>query len=887
MGAAIVLLAYGVARAAPPFSGGAQIFDCAGNPRCIEGADIDGDGWQDLVVLTSADLVVLRGHGDGSFEAPVAQATGIGPVTDVSLLTLADVNADGRSDAVLVHRFGMRVAILLGQSSASFAPPLFLDTGAALGGVAVARMDGDAWPDLAAATISPSGVLVFPGRGDGSFGTGVAVTDAGPNVVGIATGDLDGDGNADLVVSRFRDGLSVLRGQGDGTFAPRADYGVGLYGDRLAIGDVNGDGRGDVISAVGSQIHILTGNGDGTLAVPVTLSGGPNLTGLSLGDLNGDGRTDIATSNDHDEHHNDDASRVWLFTSSAAWAFDRMDLRITHDPQAVAIADLDGDGRGDVVIGNASSNVSVLLASQQGLPIPRSFSTGWRPLHIDIADLDADGYPDLVTANLLENSVSVLRGLGGGRFAARQDFLTGFGPLSLGIGDVDGDARLDVVAAGRDANTISVLLGRGDGTLRTNTDFGTGGSPGGIVLADADADGRLDAIVTVPSGVAVLGGLGEGFFAPPVTAPVNGNPSRLTSGDLDADGDIDVVATRSSANDVVVLLGNGDRTFGPPRSFAVGSAPTSIARGDLNADGRIDLAVTHGLGISLLYGNGDGTFQPRREMVLQYANAAAIHDLNGDGRADLVIANWRFVHIYFAVEDGSFSAPLIVGAGLSSYAVAIADLDGDRRPDVAVTNSVSNTVTVLRNEIVPVPVLVEALSSHATERGVRLTWRLSDPRPWRGIDVERAAAATGPYFRLHDAPLEASAMQFEDADAPATGAWYRLVLHADDGRAFVAGPVHGVGVAFVGVRLDAPRAEVSQVRFGFALGAARAHVQLDVFDTRGTRVRRLVAGHRDAGEHVVFWDRRDTSGARVARGVYLVHLQTSAGRATRKLVLVP
>src|SRR2546426_815427 len=218
---------------------------------------------------------------------------------------------------------------------------------------------------------------------------------------------------------------------------------------------------------------------------------------------------------------------------------------------AVAIADVNADGRPDLVAGG--SGVWVLLGNGDGTFGSRSyFATGDAPWDVEIADLNGDGRLDMAVANLYSSTVSVLLGNGDGTFGPKTDYT---GSSSVAIGDVSADGWPDLVTTNYSSggfglgNTVSVMLGNGDGTFGPSTNFGTGTGPQKVAIADLNADGRLDLVVANYE--------------------------------------------QNSGNTVSVLLGNGDGTFGPKTDFPTGTGPYFVAIGDLNADGRPDLAVAN------------------------------------------------------------------------------------------------------------------------------------------------------------------------------------------------------------------------------------------------------------------------------------------------------
>ena len=260
-------------------------------------------------------------------------------------------------------------------------------------------------------------------------------------------------------------------------------------------------------------------------------------------------------------------------------------------PGSVAIADLNGDGRRDVVTANGGNtglrDVSVLLGRGDGTFEPQArFATGApnAPSSVAIGDLNRDGAPDLVTANTASGGVSVLLGNGDGSFRAPVLFAAGVNPISVAIADLNGDGRPDVVSADAQSRSVSVLLGRGDGSLQPEMRFAAGFSQAEVAIGDLNGDGRPDLVIA--------------------------NIQAAES------------PTPNTPGDVSVLLGNGDGTFQPQTRLAADAPPVSVAIGDLNTDGRPDVATTNiGFGVvyvGLLFGNGDGSFRAPVRLARRY-----------------------------------------------------------------------------------------------------------------------------------------------------------------------------------------------------------------------------------------------------------------------------
>jgi hypothetical protein len=285
----------------------ATLFTAGYAPRAIANGDVSGDGKADLIVAneTGNDVSVLLGVGDGTFQPAVSH----GPVDRPEQIAIADFNLDGKQDLAIAS-FGGSAFVMFGNGDGTFQPPVSYSTGVASTSVTVGDFNSDGKPDLAVANQDSSDLSVLINAGDGSFAAGVNYVTAA-NPVSISAGDFNRDGKLDLVTADMGpfsggyfsgDGfLSVLAGNGDGTFQAAVDYSVGRVPHAVAVCDLNQDGALELIvaNAYDQTISVLAGAGDATFAAPVDFSTGDPSTpfGLSLSDFNGDGKTDIATAN--------------------------------------------------------------------------------------------------------------------------------------------------------------------------------------------------------------------------------------------------------------------------------------------------------------------------------------------------------------------------------------------------------------------------------------------------------------------------------------------------------------------------------------------------------------------------------------------------------------
>lgn len=295
--------------------------------------------------------------------------------------------------------------------------------------------------------------------------------------------------------------------------------------------------------------------------------------------------------------------------------------------------------------------------------------------------------------------------------ASGSPIAVGSGPDAVAVGDFNGDGKPDLAVANGTDGTVSILLGNGDGTftLAPGSPIKVGGDPDAVAVGDFNIDDKLDlAVANAKDGtVSILLGNGNGTFTLAKGSPiaVGTDPDALAVGDFNADGNPDIAVANKSSNNVTILQGNGDGTFNPATGspITVSTGPSALAVGNFG-NGNLSLAVANGdsNNVSILLGNGDGTFTAAKGSPIPVGgdpDALAAADFNGDGNLDLAVANATDGTVSILLGDGSggFKAaagsPIAVGNAPSSLAVG--DFNTDTKLDLAVANMMSNNVSIL------------------------------------------------------------------------------------------------------------------------------------------------------------------------------------------------
>jgi len=349
----------------------------------------------------------------------------------------------------------------------------------------------------------------------------------------------------------------------------------------------------------------------------------------------------------------------------------------------------------------------------------QDFSTGATPVASIAYDFNQDGNTDLAAVNSGSNTVSIFLGSGDGQFTLLDNIAVGMNPSAMGIGDFNRDGVADLAVMNQGDSTISILLGNGDGTFTSAASVPLPGNS--VVVKDFNRDGADDLATVSGNTISVVLGNGDGTFG--AVSTYSGGPfsnsSSITSGDFNGDGIPDLAVENccdpviyfASVGRYVVLLGNGDGTFATPNLFGA-DGPVSLAAIDINNAGLDDLVSSYGgchtpcVGVSVFLSNGDGTFRYGFDVPFTYTahgsrlSALGLGDINNHGSPDIAAALFldNAIALFPQKTDGSgflHDIDFAVGQGPSS--ITMADFNNDGRTDMAITNSRSNSFTILLN----------------------------------------------------------------------------------------------------------------------------------------------------------------------------------------------
>ncbi|HUD70854.1 MAG TPA: VCBS repeat-containing protein, partial [Dongiaceae bacterium] len=443
-------------------------------------------------------------------------------------------------------------------------------------------------------------------------------------------------------------------------------------------------------------LSVYYGRGDGSFESATFLRlAASNLSGGLAADMDGDGRDDLIFGK------SSPYSAV-ILRGRADRKLESVEL-LTTAGYPVAADDLDGDGDVDLVVGNLPDLIGVAWNSGGGTLIPGpTASIPYAPGPVAAADLDGDGQKELLLDSPFQGPAHgyyvILRVAPGLAPEVVQQVRGGGGGNGLHAADLDGNGVPDVVSISNLTGLTQVQRGLGDGTVQTQTDEPAGADPSALAGGDLDGDGITDFVVTNPASrtVRVFRGSAGGGLAAGATVSLAQAPNRVTLADLDADGHLDILAAcpGTTANqfhgNVSWFRGHGNGTFDPESVLGAPLSARDVLVADVDADGDQDVLTTSFGEVALLRHALDGSFQPA-EFVGGgggTASALAAGDLDGDGALDVVVTTFSVasLRVLRGNGDGTFTPSQISTVGGIPADLALGDFDSDGNLDIAMAN---------------------------------------------------------------------------------------------------------------------------------------------------------------------------------------------------------
>jgi hypothetical protein len=642
------------------------------------------NGYEDLVVgdPVSGNVLVYLGDGKGNFASGVPYFVGMG----TSVVAVADMNGDHVPDVLVCNQTAGTISVLIGNGDGTLQPaqtysvgfkPSFVATGnfgsgnvdVAVAGasefttflnngagklqttanyslsktptaIAAASFNNGSYSDLALANTDGT-VSIWLESNTGQWGHTSEVTAASGSLSSIVSGDFNSDGKIDLAVTQSgANQVSVLLGNGDGTFKSPVSYAVGDTPVSALVSDVNGDGHLDLVAVNrgSNTFSVLIGNGDGTFQNSQNFIVDNSPTAAVAGIFYGTGHVDLATIN-----YPSNTVSVVQGNGDGTFRAGRSYFSGGYEPVSIAsgiLGDPFGSKYPGLVVANycgsdstckSAGSVSVFLANAKGVyQLSNTYAVGNGADYVTLADVNGDSKLDILAFNKLDNTVSVLSGKGDGSFESAQTSPLAGSPLKAAVGDFNNDGKLDLAvlegcngSACAQAGAVEVLTGAGNGTFSSAMKYAVGNSPTSIavgdirrisypdILASGNSTAKVNVLVNDRTGDFTQG-TGVQSTSP---LPAIALASLTGAGALDlvTVGQYNDTVSGTSKNGLLVLHGNGDGTFQTetPATYPAGTNPGSLVIADLSGNGNSDVAVADQTDstVSVLFGNGDGTLQ--------------------------------------------------------------------------------------------------------------------------------------------------------------------------------------------------------------------------------------------------------------------------------------
>jgi gliding motility-associated-like protein len=697
-------------------------------PNDVTTGDLDGDGKTDMVVVnTSSNSVSVFRNTSSVAAAGFAAKQDITVGTLPQNCVLGDINGDGKPDLIVTA--STIVSVFRNTSTPgtiSFAAKVDLTpTGGAYGGVNVADIDGDGKPDL---VVVSDGLDFFRNTSSGTTISFAAKINIGPTtfIHSATVGDIDGDGKPDIAVilGAAASGVSAYRNTsvpGTISFAAKVDIAPGGNLISLALSDLDGDGKPDLVEGSYRSLNLVvqrntSTSGNISFAPYVDLSGFSNGTYLSklvVSDIDGDGKPDISTANNLDRsisyYRNTSVSGTLSFVAN-------IDNAAANGPWAITSADIDGDGRIDLIVANDSSNTVSVFRNIILPPTITTFSPASGAIGSSVT-ITGTNFNTTAANNLVffgDTKATVT--------AATATSLTVTVPAGATYKYIS-TTNLGTTLTGYSAKPFIVsFTSTGILGFSAGVNLPAGVSPYDVVSTDIDGDGKTD-LVTTNYGTNTISVFrntsttGTASFAAKIDLVQNaGSPTHIAFGDFDADGKSDMAVGTASVTNIVSIFKNnstpGTISFGARTDISLntGYSAEGVSIGDVDMDGKPDL-VTAGLnGMSILRNITSGTIAfaaPFALPSLDLPYEVKIGDFDGDGKPDLVAANFltSTSNLISVSRNNSIPGSLSFQAlqyyvgqsSTSNTTVCIGDLDGDGKPDISFNSLYSGDVSFLRN----------------------------------------------------------------------------------------------------------------------------------------------------------------------------------------------
>ncbi len=904
-------------------------------PSAIKVADLDNDGDPDVVASQSnlaKGFVVLVNQGNGDYAAPVSYVSPLAAL-DISV---ADFNADGLKDVVVSNtgsnEEGNSISVFFNLGNAVFGLPVNITVGSAPAGLATADLDGDGDIDIAVCNKASATVSIIRNNGNGTFGPVVSFP-AGNAAFKLVVSRIDADNQVDLVIANEGvQKMNVLFNTGNGTFDSRVEYNVLMIwgGDMWSCvesADMDNDGDNDILYSSGKTfdgnrgiIAYFKNNGNGTLApvisLPFTLNSGGS-SDIEITDVNSDGWKDII-GNYYSGRETDNYQL--LMNNGAGGFLPAVSLPAGGGTFSLASTDINNDTKPDILtLDRNSMQVTVHLNDGNGnFPVPVTYSSSnGLPGALDAADIDADGDLDLISSAssiaAIGVTVTVSKNNGNGTFSPAVEYSIGDGGIRAKFRDLNGDNFPDILFATAISSppyNFHTAINNGNGTFGARQTWPANSCGwSDIDAVDMDNDGDRDVIITewlgcpsVPLAgrrIYISENNGNGTFNLPLIKLVNPHPACLATGDFNEDGNTDLVTGQAFSVDLHLGTGTGDILA--PVSFATEQYPYALVVRDFNNDGHADIATCTEFtyeGMSVLLGNGNGTFQPAQNYFgaffsdLRNESGITAGDIDADGDIDVMVSNSASndLSIYLNNGNGTFTFSSRVGIYYSAAGPIFDEFTGDCAPDLAAAVSLpfhlfdGGAITILTgNSSCVIPVQFLELNAAARSGNVEVSWRVvNEMNMWR-YEVERSRDGRD-FVKAGEInsrnSITVTRYSFLD-EAPGNGKiFYRLKMIDIDGRNKYS-PI-------VLINLEAPATINMSLTPNPSAGKSNLYISgnlkgkavINIYDLRGAVLGNVYTGELDGTAFSTTLNFQN-----LEKGIYILRLTINNEHFSKKLVI--